>query len=80
MGALWKATDVQRDRVVALRFVLATPDESQLRRFLAEAESLAAIQNAHVAAVYQCGATRKVGGLPYIAMEWLTGRSRSDGW
>jgi hypothetical protein len=74
MGAIWKATDVPRDRVVVLRFVLATPDESQLRRFMAQAESLAAIQNAHVAAVYQCGLTRKVGGLPYIATEWLSGR------
>jgi len=74
MSAIWKATDVQRDRVVALRFVLETPDEAQLRRLMAEAESLATIQNAHVAAVYQCGVTRKVGGLPYIAMEWLSGR------
>jgi len=78
MNAIWKATDVQRDRVVALRFVLETPDGPQLRRLLAEAESLATIQNAHVAAVYQCGVTRKVGGLPYIAMEWLSGRDLAE--
>ena len=78
MGAIWKARDVQRDRVVALRFVLAKPDEPQLRRFMAQAESLAAIQSAHVAAVYRCGVTRRVGGLPYIAMEWLSGRDLAE--
>ena len=78
MGAIWKATDVPRDRIVVLRFVLTTPDESQLRRFLAQAESLAAIKNAHVAAVYQCGVTRKLGGLPYVATEWLLGRDLAE--
>jgi undecaprenyl-diphosphatase len=77
-SALWKATDVQRDRVVALRFVFGTPNEAQLRRFIAEAESLAAIQNAHVAAVYQCGISQKVGGLPYVAIEWLSGRDLAE--
>jgi uncharacterized protein len=74
MGVVWRATDVKLGRPVALKFVLGEADESVLRRFAAEAKSLASIQSPHVALVYRSGLTRPVGGFPYIAMEWLAGK------
>ena len=70
---VWLATDVQSEQTVVLGFLVEELDPLRLRRLIGEADSLAAIQNAHVAAVYRCGLAYEAGGIPYVATEWLNG-------
>jgi serine/threonine protein kinase len=73
MGIVYQAEDVQLRRLVALKVMrpkLANP--SARERFLHEARACAALKHDHIVSIYQVGQDR---GVPFLAMEFLEGRS-----
>jgi serine/threonine-protein kinase len=72
MGSVWVATQVQLDRLVALKFMdptLAATSDGRAR-FDREAKAAAQLESAHVVHVHDYGVSS---GVPYIAMELLKG-------
>src|SRR5437764_6236987 len=77
MGVVYRARQVDLDRVVALKMVLAGSMASpeQLARFQAEAKVAARVQHPHVIQVFETG---HVNGLPYLVMQYVEGCSLAD--
>lgn len=77
MGVVYRARHLGLNRIVALKttFGSAGEDAKQLIRFLAEAESAAAIDHPNVARVYDFG---EFGHRPFIAMEYCPGGTLSQ--
>ena len=74
MGVVFQAEDPQLKRHVALKVMrppLSTTSTVR-QRFLREAQAIAALKHDHIVTIYQIGEDR---GLPYLAMEFLEGRS-----
>ena len=70
MGLVYKASDPQLGRIVALKFIRTdTPDN--VRRFLQEARAQARVEHDHVCKIYETG---NVEGKHYIAMQYIDGR------
>lgn len=78
MGAVYKATHLELDRVVALKVVL--PDyvssNETLERFRREARAAARLNHPSVITIYDFGVLEN--GRAYLAMELLDGRSLRD--
>jgi WD40 repeat protein len=74
MGVVYLARDVQLNRLVALKMVLAGghAGSEERRRLLAEAEAVAALQHPNVVGVFAVG---EHDGLPYLALEYVSGGS-----
>jgi serine/threonine protein kinase len=74
MGAVYLGLDEALDRKVALKVMLpeAAADDLARERFLHEARAAAAVRHANVVTVYQVGEDN---GVPFIAMEYLSGSS-----
>ncbi|HEY1188050.1 MAG TPA: protein kinase, partial [Gemmata sp.] len=72
MGVVYKARQIHLNRVVALKMVLATGPvaRNELLRFLAEAESVAAVKHENVVQVHESG---ECSGQPYMVLEYLSG-------
>jgi tRNA A-37 threonylcarbamoyl transferase component Bud32 len=77
MGMVFEAEDVQLKRRVALKTLKpdVAVDADNRRRFLREAQAMAALEHDHVVSVYQVGEDR---GIPYLAMKLLQGESLED--
>jgi len=77
MGMVFEAEDVQLKRRVALKTLkpAVAADADNRRRFLREAQAMAALEHDHVVSVYQVGEDR---GFPYLAMKLLQGESLED--
>ncbi len=77
MGIVYRARDEKLGRVVALKVlpadVVARTDRRE--RFLREARAAAAVVHPAIATVYEAGAD---GDVPYIAMEYVDGRTLRD--
>ena len=74
MGVVYRARQETLNRDVAVKMVLgAAPMD--LVRFLAEAESAAAVDHPHVVRVYDFG---QHDGRPYLAMEYLPGGTLAE--
>ena len=75
MGEVYLAEDDRLERKAAIKFLpeglAADPDRRQ--RFLTEARAASALNHPHVCVVYDVGETDE--GLPFIAMEYIEGRS-----
>jgi serine/threonine-protein kinase len=71
MGEVWKAWDTGLNRSVALKLPKSV-GEDELARFRREAETAASLTHANIAAIYEVGAE---GGRPYIAMQFVEGRT-----
>src|SRR5205823_13152028 len=70
MGVVYRARQIDLDRVVALKMILAGSMASaeQLARFQAEAKVAARVQHPHVIQVFETG---QVNGLPFLVMQYV---------
>jgi hypothetical protein len=75
MGQVFLAEDARLDRKAAIKFLPpeAAGDRDARQRFLTEARAASALNHPHVCVVYDVGETED--GIPYIAMEFVGGRS-----
>jgi tetratricopeptide (TPR) repeat protein/predicted Ser/Thr protein kinase len=73
MGVVWKAKDTVLGRLVAIKVLAAdhAVDDRRRRMFLAEAKLASAVENAHVARIYELG---RDGDTDFIVMEFVEGR------
>jgi WD40 repeat protein len=74
MGVVYKARQVQLNRLVALKMILAGSfaEEDQVARFRAEAEAVARIQHPHIVQIHEIG---EADGRPYFSLEFVDGGS-----
>jgi serine/threonine protein kinase len=74
MGSVWKAEHLSLKSLVAVKIISADGvlNESQLSRFMREAQSAAALRSPHVVQILDHGVND---GIPWIAMELLEGES-----
>src|SRR5205823_6361296 len=72
MGIVFQAEDPRLKRPVALKVMrpALAASESARRRFVREAQTLAAIDHEHIVPVFQVGEDR---GVPFLAMPLLKG-------
>jgi serine/threonine protein kinase/formylglycine-generating enzyme required for sulfatase activity len=72
MGVVYKGEDLKLKRTVAIKAMLPTlaASASSAKRFLREAELMAAVEHDHVVRIYQIDEER---GIPFMAMEFLKG-------
>ncbi len=74
MSVVYRARQPSLDRIVAIKMILAGrhADAEQLRRFNTEALALARLQHPNIVQIFEVG---EHDGLPFIAMEFVAGRS-----
>jgi tetratricopeptide (TPR) repeat protein len=75
MGIVYRATDLELMREVAIKILLhtlASPDARQ--RLMREARAAAALNHPHIISVHDVG---EADGVPFFVMEWVNGPSLS---
>jgi eukaryotic-like serine/threonine-protein kinase len=74
MGVVFKARQMDLDRIVALKMILGSQLQSQdvIKRFHNEARAAAAVSHPNITAVYEAG---ELLGQPYMAMQYIDGPS-----
>ncbi|MBM3687005.1 MAG: Stk1 family PASTA domain-containing Ser/Thr kinase [Actinobacteria bacterium] len=77
MATVYEAVDTRLDRTVALKMMspALAEDPGFVTRFRREARAAAQLSHPHVVAVYDQG---EADGLPYLAMEYVPGRTLRD--
>ena len=77
MGLVYQAEDPQLRRSVALKVMRPeiAANEQARRRFLHEAQAAAKLKHDHIVTIYQVSEDR---GVPFLAMEFLQGKSLED--
>ena len=71
MGTVYRATDVQLEREVAVKVLSATSQTSEAReRLLREARAAAALNHPHIVTIHDVG---EANGLPFLVMELVPG-------
>jgi serine/threonine protein kinase len=72
MGVVFKAEDPKLKRTVAIKAMLPAlaASASAGKRFLREAQAMAAVEHDHIVRIYQVAEDR---GVPFLAMEFLKG-------
>jgi serine/threonine-protein kinase len=79
MGVVYKARQVELNRLVALKMILAGVHAApaERKRLRDEAQALARLRHAHVVQVYDFGESE---GLPYFALEYVEGGTLAERW
>jgi hypothetical protein len=74
MGVVYKARQINLNRLVALKMVLAGAHAGPVAvaRFHAEAQAVASLEHPDIVQIHDVGET---GGLPYISLEFVSGGS-----
>jgi eukaryotic-like serine/threonine-protein kinase len=76
MGVVYKARQVNLDRVVALKMILAgQAGQEQLAGLRAEAEALAHLQHPNIVQIFEVSVLE---GRPFFSMEFMDGGSMAD--
>lgn len=77
MGVVYRAEDIRLRRAVAIKAMLPTVAASANagKRFLREAQAMAAVEHDHIVRIYQVAEDR---GVPFLAMEFLKGESLDE--
>ncbi len=75
MGVVYKARDPEAGRTIALKLMLRADDPVEVRRFEREARTAIGLDHPNIVKVYEVGVHQN---LPFIAMEFLPGRSLSS--
>ena len=75
MGVVYKAQDLELDRIVALKFLssLLTSDEAERKRFEQEAKAVSALDHPNICTFYELGKTDR--GDLFIAMAYYEGET-----
>lgn len=74
MGIVYKAKDLELERIVALKMMLPS-QEREKQRFLSEAKSAAKLDHPNIVAVHNIGQFQEQ---PYITMQFVEGESLED--
>ena len=74
MGEVYRAEHIEADRVAAVKMLhpIIMADPEQVKRFVREVELASRVRSPFVAEVFEAGTSES--GLPWVAMELLTGR------
>ena len=76
MGTVYKVHDIQLDRTVALKTLIAETDsDAQINRFIKEAKATAALDHPHIVRVHDIGVFDKT---PYFTMDLVSGSSLKE--
>jgi WD40 repeat protein/tRNA A-37 threonylcarbamoyl transferase component Bud32 len=77
MGVVYKARQVQLDRVVALKMIRSAglADAEERARFKAEARAVARLQHPNIVQVFEVGEHE---GMPFLALEFVPGGNLAD--
>ncbi|WP_051709888.1 serine/threonine-protein kinase [Streptomyces sp. NRRL S-350] len=77
-GVVWRATDTELRREVAVKVLLAehATDQEAVSRFVREAHTAGGLSNPHIVTVHDYGRTG-AGRTPYLVMELVRGRALS---
>jgi eukaryotic-like serine/threonine-protein kinase len=74
MAVVYKAMDLELNRVVALKMILSGihADQQERTRFKSEAETIARLQNPHIVQIFDVGEHER---RPYLSLEFCAGGS-----
>ncbi|MFN8009852.1 MAG: serine/threonine-protein kinase [Holophagaceae bacterium] len=75
MGQVWKAMDTRLERVVALK-LLKGRDEAARKALIREAKTASQLTHPNIAVIFEAGEEE---GTPFIAMEYVHGRTLLEG-
>ena len=75
MGIVYRAMQISLKRTVALKMLTGRFGKDDMTRFLAEAETAAALQHPNIVHIYEVGETE---GVPFFAMEHIEGGTLAD--
>jgi serine/threonine-protein kinase len=75
VGEVYKAWDTKLSRWIAMKFLLKASSDEDRRRFQREAQAVARLAHPHIVAIHEIGEHQ---GRPFIAMQFVDGRSLDD--
>jgi serine/threonine protein kinase/WD40 repeat protein len=79
MGVVYQAEQATPARTVAVKTLLAVPNDRGAARFRREAEAMARLDHPHIVPVYEVGEWTAGGAtLPYFTMKWYPGGSLDE--
>ena len=75
MGVVYRARQGELNRLVALKMLTGHYGDDELQRFLAEAQTAAALNHTNIVHIYEVG---EIDGAPFFSMEFVEGGTLGD--